>query len=246
VRVRRGGGTGLCTSHVQQWARAQAAGTGMAAFWPTRASRWCCSPSGIRDPVRGTIAGTSLYDVIVRSAPTVPPREEHRVTARVTGRHGRAAAFAHRARRPQSRPQRRRRDNRPRRRAPPRPPSTLPRTQSGLSRRIGEPPSPGGCWLFAVADHAGHLPRGRVAADPCGHPGSARARFCSPPGVLLRADTTVVAVGEDGYSAAVTFGEDYVGGRPLLLSTLEDRVPWTGRVWYPTVTSKAAGRWSAR
>lgn len=41
-------------------------------------------------------------------------------------------------------------------------------------------------------------------------------------GVVARPDT---AVGEDGYGAAVTLAEERTGGRPLLLSTVEDGVP---------------------
>ena len=37
-------------------------------------------------------------------------------------------------------------------------------------------------------------------------------------------NTAVVAVGSDGYGAAVTLAEDRVGGRPLLLSTVEDGI----------------------
>ncbi|QUQ65819.1 hypothetical protein JJ691_35440 [Kutzneria sp. CA-103260] len=44
-------------------------------------------------------------------------------------------------------------------------------------------------------------------------------------GVLPTADTAVVAVGSDGYGAAVTIAEERVGGRPLLLSTVEDGTP---------------------
>jgi len=40
--------------------------------------------------------------------------------------------------------------------------------------------------------------------------------------VLPTADTAVVAVGSDVYGAAVTIAEERVGGRPLLLSTVED------------------------
>ncbi|GAB3160811.1 hypothetical protein GCM10027258_76730 [Amycolatopsis stemonae] len=43
-------------------------------------------------------------------------------------------------------------------------------------------------------------------------------------GVVARADTAVVAVGSDGYGAAVTLAEERTGGRPLLLSTVEDGV----------------------
>lgn len=35
----------------------------------------------------------------------------------------------------------------------------------------------------------------------------------------------MVAVGSDGYGAAVTPAEAHVGGRPLLLSTVEDGAP---------------------
>jgi hypothetical protein len=41
-------------------------------------------------------------------------------------------------------------------------------------------------------------------------------------GMPVRAGTGVVAVGSDGYGAAVTLGEYYFGGRTLLLSTAED------------------------
>jgi hypothetical protein len=41
-------------------------------------------------------------------------------------------------------------------------------------------------------------------------------------GILPTPNTAVVAVGSDGYGAAATLAEDYVGGRQLLLSTNED------------------------
>lgn len=41
-------------------------------------------------------------------------------------------------------------------------------------------------------------------------------------GVPASPNTAVVAIGDDGYAAAVTLAEDYVGDRPLLLSTMED------------------------
>ncbi|HEX4226065.1 MAG TPA: hypothetical protein VHZ97_27115 [Pseudonocardiaceae bacterium] len=41
-------------------------------------------------------------------------------------------------------------------------------------------------------------------------------------GILPTPDTSVVAVGDDGYGAAVTLAENYVGGKQLLLSTRED------------------------
>lgn len=51
--------------------------------------------------------------------------------------------------------------------------------------------------------------------------------------VLLAAgllpNNAVVAVGSDGYGAAVTLAEDYVGGRPLLLSTWRTALPWPSR-----------------
>jgi len=46
-------------------------------------------------------------------------------------------------------------------------------------------------------------------------------------GILPLPDTTVVAIGGDGYGAAVTLAETYVGGRELLVSTVEDGVPLT-------------------
>lgn len=41
-------------------------------------------------------------------------------------------------------------------------------------------------------------------------------------GILPTPNTSVVAVGSDGYSAAATLAENYVGGKQLLLSTNED------------------------
>jgi hypothetical protein len=41
-------------------------------------------------------------------------------------------------------------------------------------------------------------------------------------GVLAGPNTAVVGVGDDNYGAAVTLGETFFGGRPLLLSTVED------------------------
>ncbi|HEV7974417.1 hypothetical protein [Amycolatopsis sp.] len=46
-------------------------------------------------------------------------------------------------------------------------------------------------------------------------------------GILPLPDTTVVAIGGDGYGAAVTLAETYVGGRELLVSTVKDGVPLT-------------------
>lgn len=43
-------------------------------------------------------------------------------------------------------------------------------------------------------------------------------------GLPATPNTAVVAVGSDSYGAAVTLAEDHVGGRPLLLSTMEDGV----------------------
>lgn len=43
-------------------------------------------------------------------------------------------------------------------------------------------------------------------------------------GVPPTGNTAVVAVGDDGYGAGATLAEDHVGGRPLLLSTVEDGV----------------------
>ncbi|HWD04441.1 MAG TPA: hypothetical protein VG674_18530 [Amycolatopsis sp.] len=44
-------------------------------------------------------------------------------------------------------------------------------------------------------------------------------------GVVPAPDEAVVAVGSDGYGAAVTSAEETAGGRPLLLSTVEDGKP---------------------
>lgn len=46
-------------------------------------------------------------------------------------------------------------------------------------------------------------------------------------GILPLPDIKVVAIGGDGYGAAVTLAETYVGGRELLVSTVEDGVALT-------------------
>jgi hypothetical protein len=52
--------------------------------------------------------------------------------------------------------------------------------------------------------------------------GPALAAVLAVAGMPVGAGTSVVAVGSDGYGAAVTLGEYYFGGRTLLLSTAED------------------------
>ena len=54
--------------------------------------------------------------------------------------------------------------------------------------------------------------------------GPALAAVLAVAGMPIGPNTAVVAVGGDGYGAAVTLGEAYFGGRPLLLATEEDGV----------------------
>ncbi|WP_326569073.1 hypothetical protein VSH64_46250 [Amycolatopsis rhabdoformis] len=77
-----------------------------------------------------------------------------------------------------------------------------------------------------------HLPRRTVTATfaagdtPQTHTesGPSLALVLLVAGVLPTPDKTVVAVGSDGYGAAVTLAEESAGGRPLVLSTVEDGV----------------------
>ncbi|WP_051166365.1 hypothetical protein [Amycolatopsis orientalis] len=77
------------------------------------------------------------------------------------------------------------------------------------------------------------LPRQTVTARFGSDAGTQTHQESGPPlalvlalaGVLPKPDTPVVAVGADGYGAAVTLAEAWTGGRPLLLSTVEDGKP---------------------
>jgi hypothetical protein len=64
-----------------------------------------------------------------------------------------------------------------------------------------------------------------TAAQPHTESGPPLSLVLLAAGVAPRPGTPVVAVGSDDYAAAVTLAEDTVGGRPLLLSTVEDGVP---------------------
>ncbi|SFP14694.1 hypothetical protein [Amycolatopsis rubida] len=77
------------------------------------------------------------------------------------------------------------------------------------------------------------LPRRTVTARFASDAGTQTHQESGPPlalvlalaGVLPKPDTSVVAVGADGYGAAVTLAEAWTGGRPLLLSVMEDGKP---------------------
>lgn len=79
-------------------------------------------------------------------------------------------------------------------------------------------------WLLA------HLPRQTETVTFLAGTTSETLTESGPPlslallaaGVLPTPNTAVVAVGDDGYGAAVTLAEAYVGNRPLLLSTNEN------------------------
>jgi hypothetical protein len=78
-----------------------------------------------------------------------------------------------------------------------------------------------------------HLPRRTVTAKFNSDAGPQTHTESGPPlalilllaGVLPTSGKPVVAVGSDGYGAAVTLAEESAGGRPLLLSTVEDGKP---------------------
>ncbi|GAB3372318.1 hypothetical protein [Amycolatopsis echigonensis] len=79
------------------------------------------------------------------------------------------------------------------------------------------------------------LPRQTVTARFGSDAGTQTHQESGPPLALVlalacvfpKSDTPVVAVGADGYGAAVTLAEARTGGRPLLLSTVEDGKPLT-------------------
>lgn len=195
------------------------------------------------------VTGTSLYDVIVHAAPVVPAGKNTslRVLARVTGSHGRATfalgeldlGFG----------------NHPAVLVPgQRGISLVVPGDRDRSRSIADVRSvevtvstagvqdvpPGGVrivtphrsvtvpgWLLAhlpartwqVAFLAGTTPQTQTERGP------SLSAVLLVAGVPPLPGTSVVAVGANGYGAAVTLAEDYVGGRPLLLSTVEDGAP---------------------
>lgn len=195
------------------------------------------------------LAGASLYDVVERAAPRLPAGKNTglRVTVRVTGRQGRSSTFAlgeldpgfgnHRAvfsawggkvtlRVPG--------DRLPSRTVP-----DVQAVQVAVSA-TGVTAVPAGAvriiaphrevtlpaWLLAhlpartveVSFEAGTAPQTHTETGP------ALSAALLAAGVWPAGGMPVVAVGGDGYGAAVTLDEDYVGGRPLLLSTMEDGV----------------------
>ncbi|WP_370942034.1 hypothetical protein AB5J62_23280 [Amycolatopsis sp. cg5] len=208
----------------------------------------------VTNPSHGTpatVTGTSLYALAVKSAPAVPPGKNTalRVTMRVTGRHGETANFAlgeldpgfgnHPAVLVTS----------PRHGIGLIVPGDRNRTRSvtavaavriNVSTASAQDVAAGA--VLIVTPHGTRtlpawvlkqLPSRDVrvtflmGTTPQTHTesGPPLSLVLLAAGVLPRAGTSVVAVGTDGYGAAVTLGEDYVGGRPLLLSTVEDGVP---------------------
>lgn len=196
------------------------------------------------------LAGASLYDVAVRAAPVLPPGHNTalRVLVRVTGRHGQATTFAlgeldpafgnHLA---TFTPVRGRialavpGDRNPGRGVPD------VRTIGVTVSAAGPGQVAAGAVQVVTAHRTVTVPAARLACLPArtvevtfqSGTGPQTHTETGPPlaAVLLAAgvwpatDLPVVAVGEDGYGAAVTLAEARVGGRPLLLSTMEDGVP---------------------
>ncbi|TCO54920.1 hypothetical protein EV192_108208 [Actinocrispum wychmicini] len=192
-------------------------------------------------PVPGTsrtVTGTSLLDLVVHSAPVVPPGKntQLRVGVRVTGKHGRSSTFALGELDPGFGaqpavlttdhgidlvlPGDNRRDVMDVRGVNVFVDRTTPSTGPGLRvvtphRTVVLP-----AWLLA------HLPARTVkvtflaGTTPQTHTekGPSLAEVLLFAGVLPTSGSAVTAVGDDGYGAMVTLGER----RPLLLSTVED------------------------
>ncbi|MEV7551944.1 hypothetical protein AB0N89_20175 [Amycolatopsis sp. NPDC089917] len=201
-------------------------------------------------PARYTAAdlvGASLHDVVVRAAPIVPPGKNAilRALVRVEGRHGGSATFAlaeldpafgnHLATFVPSRSGMRLAV--PGDRVPGRGVADVTAIHVSVPAVGPDQVSPGSIRVVSghrsvlvSASRLAWLPARTVrvtfqsGAGPQTHTetGPPLAAVLLAAGVLPRADLPVVAVGEDGYGAAVTLAEDYVGGRPLLMSTVED------------------------
>lgn len=69
---------------------------------------------------------------------------------------------------------------------------------------------------LTVTFKAGGVPQTHTESGP------SLALLLLSAGILPTPNTSVVAVGDDGYGAAATLAENYVGGKQLLLSTKED------------------------
>jgi hypothetical protein len=86
------------------------------------------------------------------------------------------------------------------------------RTFTLSARRIAALPA----RTVTVTFKAGGVPQTHTESGP------SLALLLLSAGILPTPDTSVVAVGDDGYGAAATLAEGYVGGKQLLLSTNED------------------------
>jgi hypothetical protein len=86
------------------------------------------------------------------------------------------------------------------------------RTFTLSARRIAALPA----RTVTVTFKAGGVPQTHTESGP------SLALLLLSSGILPTPDTSVVAVGDDGYGAAATLAEGHVGGKQLLLSTKED------------------------
>ena len=193
------------------------------------------------------LSGASLYDVVVRAAPVLPPGHNTslRVLVRVTGRHGQATTFALGELDPAfgNHPATFTSRDRlvvPGDRNPSRSVSDVRTIRVSVSAAGAQQVEPGAVRVV-TAHRTVTVPASRLACLPArtvqvtfqSGTGSQTHTETGPAldvvllaaGVWPKADLPVVAVGEDGYGAAVTLAEERVGGRPLLLSTMEDGVP---------------------
>ncbi|WP_051792237.1 hypothetical protein [Amycolatopsis jejuensis] len=193
------------------------------------------------------LAGASLYDVVVKAAPITPAGKNTalRVVVQVSGRHGQSSTFAlgeldpafgnHAATFTRARSGIRLSVPGDRNRS--RDVADVRSIRVSVSDAGPQPVPPGAVRVVTVHRTTvvvpAYLPARTVrvtfqsGAGPQTHTetGPPLAAVLLAAGVLPRADLPVVAVGEDGYGAAVTLAEESVGGRPLVLSTVEDGSP---------------------
>jgi hypothetical protein len=207
----------------------------------------------VADPHGRRVTGAPLEDIVTDAAPLLPSGKntQLRVTVTVTDTRGRAVTFAlgeldpafgnHTALLATNRRQ-------------PRQVNEVVPQDTGWQRSIGHvvtiavgvsaaevAPAPAGGVTIDLPDATTALTAAQLAALPqhtltveflAGtasqthtERGPTLADVLQAAGVEPTSTTAVVAVGSDGYAAAVTPAEATVGGRPLLLSLSEDDVP---------------------
>ncbi|WP_236794876.1 hypothetical protein [Amycolatopsis sp. GM8] len=198
-----------------------------------------------------TVTGTSLYAVVTKAAPILPPGKNTslRALVRVTGGHGQSTTFALGELDPAfgnhpavlfSLPGNKIGLIVPGDRDRSRSLTDVTAVRVSVSTASAADVAPGAVriigphrtvtlpgWLLARLPartvHVSFL--AGTASETHDETGPALSTVLLVAGIPPLPDTSVVAVGDDGYGAAVTLGEAKAGGRPLLLSTVEDGVP---------------------